>query len=88
MRYKPKSIAALQVALGGLPDAMHVEADRGIGVSAKTVGELRKVAGWPDNLVITTPQGRYRDARHAKTLSRSSSGYRLRYFGVRRSIVL
>jgi len=44
MRYKPKSIAALQVALGGLPDAMHVEAERGIGVSAKTVGELRKVA--------------------------------------------
>jgi hypothetical protein len=37
-RYKPKSIAALQVALGGLPDAMHIEADRGIGVSAKTVG--------------------------------------------------
>jgi hypothetical protein len=41
MRYKPKRIAALQVALGGLPDAMHVEADRGIGVSAKTIGELR-----------------------------------------------
>ena len=59
MRYKPKSIAALQVALGGLPDAMHVEADRGIGVSAKTVGQLRKVAAWPDNLVITTPQERY-----------------------------
>jgi hypothetical protein len=59
MRYKPKSIAALEVALGGLPDAMHVEADRGIGVSAKTVGELRRVAVWPDNLVITTPQERY-----------------------------
>ena len=59
MRYKPKSIAALQVALGGLPDAMHVEADRGIGVSAKTVGQLRKVAAWPDNLVITTPQERH-----------------------------
>jgi hypothetical protein len=59
MRYKPKSIAALQVALGGLPDAMHVEADRGIGVSAKTVGQLRKVTAWPDNLVITTPQERY-----------------------------
>jgi hypothetical protein len=58
MRYKPKSIAALQVALGGLPDAMHIEADRGIGVSAKTVGQLRKVAAWPDNLVITTPQER------------------------------
>jgi hypothetical protein len=38
---------------------MHVEADRGVGVSAKTVGELRKVAAWPDNLVITTPQERY-----------------------------
>jgi hypothetical protein len=64
---------------------MHVEADRGIGVSAKTVGELRKVAAWPDNLVITTPQERYAgsvirvsktrrcDARHAKTLSLSST---------------
>ena len=59
MRYKPKSIAALEVALGGLPDAMHVEADRGIGVAAKTVGQLRKVTAWPDNLVITTPQERY-----------------------------
>ena len=59
MQYKPKSIAALQVALGGLPDAMHVEADGGIGVSAKTVGQLRKIAAWPDNLVITTPQERY-----------------------------
>ena len=58
MRYKLKNIAALQVALGGLPDAMHVEADRGVGVSAKTVGELRKVAAWPDNLVIATPQER------------------------------
>ena len=59
MRYKPKSFAALQVALGGLPASMHVEAERGLGVSAKTVGELRKVAAWPDNLVITTPQERY-----------------------------
>ena len=38
---------------------MHVEAERGVGVFAKTVGELRKVAAWPDNLVITTPQERY-----------------------------
>jgi len=58
MRYKPKNIAALQVALGGLPDAMHVEADRDVGVSAKTVGELRKVTAWPENLVIATPQER------------------------------
>jgi hypothetical protein len=59
MRYKPKSVAALQVALGGLPDTMHVEADRDVRVSAKTVGELRRMNTWPDNLVITTPQERY-----------------------------
>ena len=58
MRYKPKSIAALHVALGGLPDKMRVEADPGIGVSAKSVGELRKVTDWPENLAITTPQER------------------------------
>jgi hypothetical protein len=56
MRYKPKSIAALHIALGGLPDKMRVEVDRNIGVSAKTVGELRKVTAWPENLVVTTPQ--------------------------------
>jgi hypothetical protein len=58
MQYKAKSVAALQVALGGLPDRMHVEADREIGITAKTVGELRKVTAWPENLVITTPQER------------------------------
>ena len=58
MRYKPKSIAALHIALGGLPAKMRVEVDRSIGVSAKTVGELRKVTVWPENLVITTPQAR------------------------------
>jgi hypothetical protein len=56
MRYKPKSIAALHVTLGGLPDKMRVEVDPGIRVSAKTVGELRKLTAWPENLVITTPQ--------------------------------
>jgi hypothetical protein len=50
MRYKPKSVAALHVALGGLPDKMHVEADPGLGVSAKTVGDLRKMMAWPENL--------------------------------------
>jgi hypothetical protein len=59
MRYKPRSVAALQIALGGFPDAMRVETDRSIGVSAKTVGELRKVTAWPENLAITTPDARY-----------------------------
>jgi hypothetical protein len=55
MRYKPKSIPALQVALAGLPEKMRVEADPGIGVSARTVGELRNVTDWPGNLVVATP---------------------------------
>ena len=59
MRYKPKSTAALHIALGGLPNKMPVELDPGVGVSAKTVGELRNLAAWPENLVITTPQQRY-----------------------------
>jgi hypothetical protein len=37
---------------------MRVEVDRDIGISAKTVGELRKVTVWPENLAITTPQER------------------------------
>jgi hypothetical protein len=56
MHYKPKSIGALHIALGGLPGHMPIEAEPGVGVSAKTVGELRKVTSWPENLVIITPQ--------------------------------
>ena len=59
MRYKPKSIAALQLALGRLPAQMRVEVDSDIEISAKTVRELRKVTVWPENLAITTPQERY-----------------------------
>ncbi len=58
MRYKPKSSAALHIALGGLPAQMRVEVDPGVAVSAKTVGELRKVTAWPENLAVTTPQDR------------------------------
>jgi hypothetical protein len=59
MHYKPKSIGALQIALGGLPDRMRIEMEAGVAVSAKTVGELRKATSWPENLVITTPQEHY-----------------------------
>ena len=58
MRYRPRSIAALQVALGGLPATMQVEADQDVGVSAKTVGELRKMTAWLENLAIITSQER------------------------------
>ena len=59
MRYRTKGTAALHIALGGLPDKMRVELDPDVGVSVRTVGELRKVTTWPENLVITTPQERY-----------------------------
>jgi hypothetical protein len=62
MRYKPKSMAALQLALAGLPDRMRVEVDSDIEIPAKSVGELRKVTAWPENLAITTPQDRYPDS--------------------------
>jgi hypothetical protein len=59
MRNKPKGTAALHIALGGLPDKMRVELDPDVGVSVRTVGELRRVTTWPDNLVITTPLQHY-----------------------------
>jgi hypothetical protein len=59
MRYKAKSIAALNIALGGLPAQMPVEVDSDIEISAKTVGELRQVIAWPENLAISTPQDRH-----------------------------
>ena len=62
MRYKAKNVAALQLALGGLPDSMQVEADQDVGVSAKTVGELRQVTTWSESLVITTPPIRDRES--------------------------
>jgi hypothetical protein len=62
MRYKAKSVAALRLALGSLPDKMRVEVDPDIELSAKTVGDLRKVTEWPDNLAITTPQERHADS--------------------------
>ncbi len=57
--YKCKSIAALDIALGGLPAKMRVEAEVSTGVSAKTVGALRKVTTWSENLVIVTPKERH-----------------------------
>ena len=62
MRYKPKSSAALDIALGGLPAQMPVKVDAGIEVSAKTVGDLRKVTAWPENLAITTPLCNFPDS--------------------------
>jgi hypothetical protein len=70
MRYKPKSIAALHIALGGLPDKMRVEVDPGIQPSPKTVGELRKLSAWPESLAVTTPQNR--DSESAVKVSKAN----------------
>jgi hypothetical protein len=55
MRYRVKTIVSLQTLLAGWPDRMQVQVDPDVGVSAKTVGELRQVTAWPENLAITTP---------------------------------
>jgi hypothetical protein len=74
MRYKPKYIAALHVALGGLPDKMQVQVGPDTRVSVKTVGDLRKLKAWPENLVITTPQDRHPDS--SVTVSKATAATR------------
>jgi hypothetical protein len=54
MLFEP-NVAGLQVALAGLPDDMRVVPDPDIVAPARTVGELRNVASWPENFVIATP---------------------------------
>ena len=75
MRYKAKNVDALHIALGGMPDKVRVEVESGIGVSAKTVGELRKVTAWPENLSITTPPEL--DAESTVKVSKASRATRL-----------
>jgi len=44
-----------------------------VGVSAKSVAELRKVTAWPENLVVTTPQA----AEGVVTVSKASVATRV-----------
>jgi hypothetical protein len=52
---------------------MKVEIEPGSGVSARIVGELRKVKAWPENLAITTPQ----DGVTAVKVSKASKATRV-----------
>ena len=82
MRYKPKSIAALQLALGGLPDQMRVEVElghRNIGKdrpgASQGDGLARKfgnydAAGPPSRERSKGKQGECRDAHLAETVRR------------------
>jgi hypothetical protein len=69
-----------RIALGGLPAQMPIKVDADIDVSAKTVGEFRKLSACPENLAITTPQDgcpdsvvRVSKVRHAHRRSRSAA---------------
>ena len=73
MQYKVKSIAALDIILDGLPNEMRVEVDPGIGVSARTVGQLRKLTAWPGNLAVITP----RDPQRAVKVSKANVATRV-----------
>jgi hypothetical protein len=42
---------------------MVVDVDKGVEVPAKSVGELRKMMAWPENLVIATPMSAIPKAR-------------------------
>ena len=75
MQYKARNTAALDIILNGLPDKMRVEADRGIGVSAKTVGELRELTVWPGDLAVTRP--RERDPNSVVKVSKANFKTRL-----------
>jgi hypothetical protein len=58
---RPSAIlASLSETAGRGPDALQAQkVDPDIGVTAHTVGELRNVTGWPENLAVTTPQERH-----------------------------
>ena len=80
MRYKAKNIAALQVALGGLPDRMRVELEarhRSVSKDGRRAEEARGVAReFGDNNSAGTrsrkcskgEQGQRSDARLAETV--------------------
>jgi hypothetical protein len=74
MRYKPRNVAALRLALGGLPDKMQVHVESDIAVFVKTVGELRKIAAWPENLAITTPRDHHPES--SVTVSKATTATR------------
>jgi hypothetical protein len=70
MRFLPRNLGDLHTVLTRhLPDEMPVEASEGTGISAKTVGELRKLSSWPGGLVVETS----RDfGHHVLKISRDS----------------
>ena len=57
MRYKAKSVAALQLALGSLPDEMQWRWTQRLMCRQRRSATLPKVEAWPANLAVITPIG-------------------------------
>jgi hypothetical protein len=55
MLYKPKNVAALQIALGSLPGKTRVEVEPDVKLRAKSVDELRHLQSWPENVALAVP---------------------------------
>jgi hypothetical protein len=56
MRNVPRNLGDLHSVLNRrLSDEMPVEASEETGISAKSVGELRRLSSWPGRLVVETP---------------------------------
>ena len=57
MRYVPRNLGDLHSVLNRrLSNEMPVEASEETGISAKSVGELRRLTSWPRGLVVETPR--------------------------------
>jgi hypothetical protein len=56
MRYVPRNLGDLHSVLNRrLSDEMPVEASEETGISARSVGELRRLSFWSGGLVVETP---------------------------------
>ena len=58
MRFVPRSMTDLQLALDRLPDDMPVEIGPSVGVIAINVADLRKVELLPEDIVVGIPAQR------------------------------
>lgn len=55
MLYRPRNVAALQIALGRLPGKMRVEIEADIPIRASCVDDLRHLDAWPDKAALAIP---------------------------------
>ena len=54
--YQPETATVLRALIRDLPDEMEIAAIGDTGLTARTVGELRRLKAWPKELVILPPR--------------------------------